>query len=115
MLNTLRELKNNISGLTQEQKEKLGIELMAIGADLYFTTDNDLGHNNHKLKDAINRDTLLGSFADSCGYIHSNMEPMCQYDTQSVINVLRRRHLTKYSQHNSPTDMEAYYKEVWKY
>lgn len=89
MLNTLRELKNNISGLTQEQKEKLGIELMAIGADLYFTTDNDLGHNNHKLKDAINRDTLLGSFADSCGYIHSNMEPMCQYDTQSVINVLR--------------------------
>ena len=70
MLNTLRELKNNISELTQEQKEKLGIELMAIGADLYFTRDNDLGHNNHRLKDAINRDTILGSFADSGGYIY---------------------------------------------
>ncbi len=115
MHSIIKQLKNNILELTQEQKEQLGIELMSIGANLYFTKDNDLSHNNIVLKNAINNDTLVGSFADSGGYIHGDISPMNRYDTQSVINVLRHKQLLNHNVETSSTDTISEYKDTWKY
>lgn len=104
-----------IKDLSQDQKEKLGIELLSIGANLYFTKDGNLKHNNSVLKNAINNDTLIGSFADSGGYIHGDISPMNSYDTQSVINVLRHKLLMKHTDATSSTDVVNEYKDKWKY
>lgn len=115
MHNIIRQLKNNISELIQEQKEKFGIKLMSIGANMYFTKDNNLSHNNTVLKNAINNDTLIGSFADSGGHIHGDISPMNRYDTQSIINVLRHRQLFDHNVETSSTDIVSGYKDTWKY
>ncbi len=52
---------------------------MSLGSDI----------NRDLFKDAINRNTTIGSHVDSGGHIRGEINPMCEYDTQSVINVLR--------------------------
>lgn len=112
IINTIQQY---VKDLTQEQKEKLGIELLSLGVNLYFTKDGDIRHNNIVLKNAINHNTLIGSFADSGGYIHGDISPMNQYDTQSVINILRHKLLLKHTDATSSTDVINEYKDKWKY
>tara|TARA_R110000851_G_scaffold54908_1_gene129242 strand:- start:44 stop:337 length:294 start_codon:yes stop_codon:yes gene_type:complete len=63
---------------------KLGVKLMSLGARLCLSSD----FNRDLFKDAINRNTTVGSHVDSGDHIRGTVSPMCEYDTQSVINVL---------------------------
>ena len=63
---------------------KFGVKLMGIGARLCL--DSDI--NRDLFKDAINRNTAVGSYVDSGDHVKGMVSPMCEYDTQSVINVL---------------------------
>lgn len=95
-------------------KFKFGVKLMSWGSKLVFSSDE----NRDKFKDAINRNTLLGSFADSGGHLAGCIQPMCEYDTQSVINVLNQQLMFKTAvafDDIVTTEKEEYYKENWKY
>ena len=63
---------------------RIGVKLMGIGARLCL--DSDV--NRDLFKDAINRNTTASSYADSGDHIKGVVNPMCEYDTESVINVL---------------------------
>ena len=66
-----------------------------------------------KFKRKINYETVLGSYADSGGYIHGNMTPMNDYDTVSVINVLRNFNDFDLETNEFQTEKENYYTEKW--
>lgn len=72
-------------------------------------SDSDI----QRLKQKINHSTHIGSLADSGGYLQSEIAPMCDYDTTSVICVLR-----DFASFDKDTDMietkkEQYYSERW--
>lgn len=93
-------------------KYKLGVKLMGLGAKLCLNSDED----KEKFKDAINVNTTIGSYADSGDYLRGAINPMNDYDTQSVINVLKQNLLIeKQLAFNGckVSKKEAYYKEVW--
>ena len=90
----------------------LGVKLMSIGARLCFNSDG----NRDLFKDAINRNTTVGSHVDSGDHIRGSLSPMCEYDTQSVINVLTLKLLTEddvaFSSVKTSERVE-YYKDKW--
>lgn len=91
----------------------LGVKLMSFGAKLCLNSETD----KQALKDAININTVIGAYADSGGHLLSSLTPITEYDTQSVINVLKQELLIKKDlafNSYSPTTKEAYYKENWK-
>lgn len=91
----------------------LGVKLMSFGASLCLNSAED----KEKFKQAINRNTTIGSFADSGDHLRGEINPMCDYDTDSVINVLKQELLIKEQLAFNNTDTsvkEAYYREVWK-
>ena len=93
--------------LTPEQKR--GVELMKQGAKLFFTgvAEKEL------FKHLVNGETVIGSYADSGGYIHSEMQPLCEYDTISVINVLRHGLLSAENTIIPQSTPVNYYTEKW--
>lgn len=93
-------------------KYELGVKLMGLGANLCLNSDED----KEKFKDAINVNTTIGSYADSGDYLRGVINPMNDYDTQSVINVLKQNLLIeKQLAFNGckVSRKETYYKEVW--
>lgn len=93
---------------------KLGIKLLKWGSLLVFKDQ----YYKDLLKDAVNRNTLIGSIVESGNHIAGYVQPMCEYDTQSVVNVLNQELLVKKDiafVGMSPTDKVVYYKEKWKY
>lgn len=86
---------------------------MSLGARLCLNSDED----KESFKNAINRNTTVGSFIDSGDHLRDEIKPMCDYDTQSVINVLSQELLIKKDVAFSDTvttDKKEYYKEVWR-
>lgn len=86
---------------------------MSLGAKLCLNSTED----KEKFKQAINRNTTIGSYADSGDYLRGAINPMCDYDTDSVINVLKRELLVEKQLAFNGVDTskkETYYKEVWK-
>ena len=93
-------------------KYKLGVKLMSLGAKICFNSDED----KERFKDAININTTIGSYADSGDYLRGGINPMNDYDTQSVINVLKQNLLIEKQlafNDSKVTKKETYYKEVW--
>lgn len=91
-----------------EIKSRLGAALIKLGANLYF----DSNFKRDLLKHDINTQTTIGSFADSGDHIRGSVEPMNDYDTQSVIISL------KYGTFINGIDSkfskrESYYRDVW--
>jgi len=94
-------------------KYNLGVKLMSWGAKLCLNSDED----KEKLKQAINRNTTIGSYADSGDYLRGHINPMCDYDTDSVVNVLKQELLIEKQLAFNGVDTsekETYYKESWK-
>lgn len=91
----------------------LGVKLMSWGAKLCLNSFED----KEKFKQAINRNTTIGSYADSGDHLRGIINPMCDYDTDSVINVLKQELLIEkqlaFNGANT-SEKETYYKEVWK-
>lgn len=88
-------------------KSRFGAALIELGANLYFKDDEQ----TQKLKRAINENTTIGSYAESGDHIRGHVKPMCDYDTQSVVNVLRQG---KFCENASETSKrEAWYSESW--
>lgn len=86
---------------------------MSLGAKLCLNSAED----KERFKQAINRNTTIGSLADSGDYLRGLIQPMNDYDTQSVINVLKQELLIKDQLASNDVDTskkETYYKEVWK-
>lgn len=85
---------------------------MSLGAKLCL----DSGESRDLFKDAINRNTTAGSHIDSGDHLRSSIDPMCEYDTKSVINVLSQELLTKddvaFSGVKTSKRIE-YFKEEW--
>ncbi|MBA57023.1 MAG: hypothetical protein CMK89_21450 [Pseudomonadales bacterium] len=82
--------------------------LIKLGAKLYFDSEN----KRDLFKHDINKQTTIGSYADSGDHLRGSIEPMNDYDTQSVILSL------KYGTFNNDGDVkfskkETYYKDVW--
>lgn len=89
-------------------KYRLGVLLLSIGARLALSNEN----KKEKLKDAINLNTFLGGHAESGGHILHDIRPMCDYDTQSVVNVLINKSLL--SEENDKVSVKKYYySEHW--
>lgn len=91
----------------------LGVKLMSWGAKLCLNSFED----KEKFKQAINRNTTIGSYADSGDHLRGVINPMCDYDTDSVINVLKQELLIeKQLAFNgvNTSEKETYYKESWK-
>lgn len=91
----------------------LGVKLMSWGAKLCLNSFED----KEKFKQAINRNTTIGSYADSGDHLRGIINPMCDYDTDSVINVLKQELLIeKQLAFNgvNTSEKETYYKESWK-
>lgn len=94
-------------------KYNLGVKLMSWGAKLCLNSAED----KEKLKQAINRNTTIGSLADSGDYLRVFINPMCEYDTDSVVNVLKQELLIEKQLAFNGVDTsekETYYKESWK-
>jgi len=87
-------------------KYKLGKWLLRKGATLYFVTEED----REELKNRINSDTWFGSFIETGNHLVYHMQPMNDYDTQSVINVLK--HIEP-NYNRITSEREEYYKDVW--
>lgn len=86
---------------------------MSLGAKLCLNSKEQ----KQAFKDAINRNTTIGSFADSGDYLRGYIQPMNDYDTQSVINVLKQELLIKKDlafNGESTTRFEKYFSEKWK-
>jgi hypothetical protein len=91
----------------------LGVKLMSLGAKLCLNSAED----KERFKQAINRNTTIGSLADSGDHLRGSIQPMNDYDTQSVINVLKQELLIKDQLVFNGVDTskkETYYKEVWR-
>lgn len=92
-------------------KKKLGVRLMSWGAQLCLNSDED--KNNFKM--AINGNTTIGSYADSGDHLRDHINPMCDYDTQSVVNVLKQELLLSGNNQVKHSSVKLeYYKENWK-
>ena len=94
-------------------KIAIGVKLMGLGARMCLNSPE----NKEKFKHSINRNTTLGSIADSGDHLRGEINPMCDYDTQSVINVLKFELLTENQAGFNGVDTsvkETYYKELWK-
>ena len=94
--------------LKRKSDRQKGIELMAKGAKLFFASESE----RDELKEAINHETYLGSMSESGGHIHGGMNPMNEFDTQSVINVLRHSMLAK-EKPKPVSEQFTYFKEKW--
>ena len=94
-------------------KYRLGVKLMSWGAKLCLNSAED----KEKFKQAINRNTTIGSFADSGDHLRGQINPMCDYDTDSVVNVLKQELLIEkqlaFNGYKTSVK-ETYYKESWK-
>lgn len=67
-------------------------------------------------KDAINRNTACGSHFDSGDYLRGEINPMCDYDTQSVVNVLKNELLINPDAAFSgikTSEKKTYYRDSW--
>lgn len=91
-------------------KSDFGAALIKLGAKLYFDSDNSKLEN---LKDAINTQTTIGSYTDSGDHLRSSIQPMCEYDTQSVICALKFGGFTEAPDVKFSERVE-YYKDQWK-
>ena len=95
-------------------KFKIGVKLLKWGSLLVFKDKQ----SKDLLKDAVNRNTLIGSIVESGNHIAGEVQPLCEYDTQSIVNVLKQELLVKKDLAfvgMSPTDKMSCYKEKWKY
>ncbi len=94
-------------------KYNLGVKLMSWGSKLCLNSAED----KEKFKQAINRNTTIGSFADSGDHLRGHIQPMNDYDTDSVVNVLKQELLIEkqlaFNDCNTSVK-ETYYKELWK-
>lgn len=93
-------------------KFNLGVKLMSLGAKLCLNSAED----KERFKDAINRNTTCGSHIDSGDHLRGVVSPMCDYDTQSVINTLKHELLIDDDIAFSgckTSKKETYYKESW--
>lgn len=89
-------------------KSRFGAALIQLGAKLYFDSEN----KREIFKNDINTQTTIGSYADSGDHIRGSIQPMNDYDTQSVIISL------KYGTFKNDIDTklsikETYHKDVW--
>ena len=94
-------------------KTAIGVKLMSLGAKLCLNSPDA----KEKFKQSINRNTTLGSIADSGDHLRGEINPMCDYDTQSVINVLKLELLNENQSGFNGVDTsakETCYKEIWK-
>jgi len=91
----------------------LGVKIMSWGAKLCLNSTED----KEKFKDQININTTIGSYADSGDYLRGSINPMCEYDTQSVINVIKQELLIKSQLAFNDcrvTEKLNYHSEEWK-
>lgn len=89
-------------------KSRLGAALIKLGAKLYFDSEK----KRDLFKNDINRQTTIGSYADSGDHLRGSIEPMNDYDTQSVILSLKYGTFTNDSNIKF-SKKEMYYKDVW--
>lgn len=73
------------------------------------SSDSDI----EKLKQKINYQTWIGSMAGSGGHIHGGMKPMTEFDTISVINVLRSFSSFADDTETMKTEKTSYHSEEW--
>lgn len=86
---------------------------MSWGAKLCLNS----GEDKEKFKNSININTTVGSYADSGDYLRGEIQPMNDYDTQSVINVLKQELLIEDQlafNGCKVSEKKSYYKEAWK-
>lgn len=84
---------------------------MSWGAKLCLNSAED----KEKFKQAINRNTTIGSFVDSGDHLRGVISPMCDYDTQSVINVIGQGLLNlDLNVKSHVSERVEYYKDEWK-
>ena len=88
-------------------KHDIGVWMIKAGSKLVFSSDNA----RDNLKNAINYDSYIGGMAGTGGHIFADVKPMCEFDTQSVINVLKSGDFD--SNRDSVSKPETYAKELW--
>lgn len=88
-------------------KRHLGITLMRWGAKLFFTEDASV----RRFKTCVNAETYVNGYAETGGHILADVKPMCDYNTQSIINVLTHGYLE--IPPKSYSKKEFYYRENW--
>lgn len=93
-------------------KYKIGYKLLKWGAILSLSSDKQ----KEKFKDKINNNTTTGSVCGSGDHLRGYVQPMCDYDTQSVVNVLTQELMVSgdiwIDGHKTSKRIE-YYKEEW--
>ena len=83
---------------------------MSLGALLCLNSNED----KERFKNAINGNTTLGSHVESVDHLRAHIQPMCDYDTQSVINVLKQELIiSDCNQIKNSSKKLEYYKEEW--
>lgn len=83
-----------------------GLWMLRVGANLSFKTKEE----KEEFKNRINSDTWFGSFIYTGNHLCGSVQPMNEFDTQSVINVLSQK-TPNYEMITS--EKEEYYKENW--
>lgn len=94
-------------GSAYMMRHRLGWWLIRAGAKLALRNDAE----RDQFKDRINAETWQGAQIETGGHILSEINPMCEYDTQSVIIVLRRG--LDVGALDPMTKKLAYYREKW--
>ena len=91
----------------QNLRHLIGVKLLKLGSRLLFDSESQ----KEKFKHSINHDSYIGAMAGSGGHILGEVKPMCEFDTDSVINVLK--HEMMLGAEINVTKQEFYYKENW--
>lgn len=89
---------------------------MCWGAKLCLNTEEE----KHRFKIKINNNTKTGSVCESGDHLRGHIQPMCDYDTQSVINVLKNEILINndadvWGEGHESSKRIQYYHEEWNW
>lgn len=85
---------------------------MCWGANICLNTEDE----KRRFKAKINNNTATGSICETGDHLRYHVKPMCDYDTQSVINVLKQELLVSgdiWEDNHETSKRVEYYKEEW--
>lgn len=85
---------------------------MSWGANLCLNSEAE----KERFKTKINNNTTTGSICGSGDALRHHVKPMCDYDTDSVINVLKQELLVSgdiWKDDHKTSKKVEYYKEEW--
>ena len=89
-------------------KAEFGQWLIKLGANLIFKSNE----NRDLLKNNINHETWLYAMAGSGGHILGEIKPMNEFDTDSVISVLKSGDILN-TKITTRSKKDTYYLEKW--